>query len=405
MEVFPEDYIRSVVGKAALAFNFTEWEYSLQKLGSIGQNYFGVLIPVTLIGKTNGEGVNVALVLKLAPTDERYRVSGAVTLMFAREVFVYSTLLQHYRAQQQTLTLPRYVVPASYYVCGDYCREAIVLEDMTNNGYRPYTHSMFLDVNHVTEALKSLAIFHANSFILKIRNFEQYDEASNVCVPLTKKTNQRFMQVMEDRLNKAIQKFDNTNYGSLFETLKQSHVKYVEATYTSVSKTCICHGDIWKENILFKYEGDTPTFACLIDYQTARLSSPAYDVLYLITSSTDTELRQQYFHDLLDIYYTQFEKVLHCAGLQSQEIYSRKLFDKDLQTVAPACVIVANTALWLASGLQQEGHVRSKRVLVTDEDKAAAAENYKQIMRGIIDDFLSYEYLCMCYQNNETMFV
>lgn len=116
-------------------------------------------------------------------------------------------------------------------------------------------------------------------------------------------------------------------------------------------------------------------------------------MLYLIISSTDTNLRRSHYYQLLDIYYQTFEQLLKEVGLESQCLYSRQSFDQDLRVVWPACLITANTALWLSNGLQEEGHVRSKHVWSTREEKDIAVGRYKEIIKAIIDDFCDYGYL------------
>ncbi|KAJ2954776.1 hypothetical protein O0L34_g3080 [Tuta absoluta] len=389
-----DQIINEILENVASDLELKEFVYSLQKFNEMGQNYFGVLIPVELSGKVNGRENKVQIVLKLAPTDERYRVSGALTIFFSREIFVYSTLIKEFQSTERKLALEPYVVPVCYYVRRDYCREVVALQDMTAAGYKPYTNSFFLDYQHVALSLKSLATFHAHSFILKHLNTQLYEEATKVCVPLSLKSNKRYMDVLEDRLEKALATFAGSKYVSLIKDLKDNQVRLIEAAWNSVAETCICHGDIWKENILFKYEGSSvPISACLIDYQTARVSSPAYDVMYLITTSTDATARRECFSNYINIYYKQLDKLLIQAGLVSNNVYSREALQSDLKTVAPACAIVANTALWLASGCQQEGHVRSKRVLHTEEERKAAIGSYRIIIKDVIDDFISYGYI------------
>ncbi|XP_047985253.1 uncharacterized protein LOC125225530 isoform X2 [Leguminivora glycinivorella] len=136
-----------------------------------------------------------------------------------------------------------------------------------------------------------------------------------------------------------------------------------------------------------------PVEACIIDYQTTRTCSLAYDVLYLITSSTESTLRRQHFRQLLDTYYETFDNYIKSAGYDTKVLYTRTSFDNDLKLVAPACLIVANTALWLSNGLQQEGHVRSKNILSTPEEMSVAVQKYKSIVKDIMDDFFMYGYL------------
>ncbi|XP_013166087.1 PREDICTED: uncharacterized protein LOC106116700 isoform X2 [Papilio xuthus] len=343
------NYIETVVNDVAVACYLKEWSYIEESLDAKAQNYFGVLIPISLEGKINNENVSLKLMLKLAPTDDRYRVSGAVTAMFAREIFVYSKVFSKYQDLQKCLQ-SQYIIPKCYYVCKDYCKEALAIQNMCESGYLPFIHSMFLDVDHLIVSLKSLAKFHALSFVMEFKETELFAEH-----------------------------------------LKQNCTKYIEDVYSSSERNCLCHGDIWKENILYKYEDNKPVSACLIDFQTARISSPAFDVLYLITSSANSKLRQKHFVSLIEIYYSTLLEFFKDANFEN--VYSHRQLEKDLKTVGPACFIVANTALWLSSGLQQEGHVRSKKILQSEFEIAMAVDNYKAIIKGILDDFIGYGYL------------
>lgn len=99
---------------------------------------------------------------------------------------------------------------------------------------------------------------------------------------------------------------------------------------------------------------------------------------------------------MLEVYYEIFSNALNQAKLEPRTLYPRTSLYSDLRVVGPACFIIANTALWLASGLQEDGHVRSKRVWNTEEEKAMAVESYKCLIKALIDDFTTYGYLCMC---------
>ncbi|CAH2985983.1 unnamed protein product [Chilo suppressalis] len=388
-----QEYIKIVMADVNSVLKLTDFSYKQKEFKNIGQNYFGIVVPVVVSGEDKGNKVTLSLVLKLAPTDERYRASGAVTRMFAREMYVYSTLLTNYR--KFLLDYPsdlQYASPKCYYICEDFCKEVIVMQNMCAEGYKTYVDKVFLDHDHMIESLKALAIFHSLSFVLNERDPSHYDEAAKMFPPLMEKYNKRFVEVILDRLEKVIELFENTEYLTLLTELKTNLVKYLEAATLSTWKLCICHGDVWKENILYKYENHKPVSACLIDYQTTRICSAAFDTLYLITISSDTNLRRAHYKNFLDIYYEQLAKALRSAGIDPDLTYSRSMFDDDLNTVAPACFIVANTALWLSNGLQEEGHVRSKQVFKTQEEKTKAVVNFKTVVRNIIDDYKSYGY-------------
>lgn len=255
MSGISEEYLGTILRKIATVNHIHSWSYNQVNFESVAQNYFGILIPVVLSGTCKGKEVKFHIVLKLAPTNELYRVSGAVTVMFAREVFMYSVVLKKYQELQEHLPInSQYIIPQCYFVQEDYCKEALALQDMCEDGYRPYTRNMFLDLEHTLISLKSLAKLHALSFILRNKSPKLYEEILSTCIPLTEHTNVRYMEVVKDRLDKALKHFSGTEYILLLKKLKKNCAKYFNAAFKSVQNTCLCHGDIWKENILYKYE-------------------------------------------------------------------------------------------------------------------------------------------------------
>lgn len=254
MNNISEEYIKSVIANVASHNSLCDWKYTVRNFESIGQNYFGVLIPIVLTGNRDDGETNLHMVLKLAPTDERYRVSGALTSFFSREIYFYSILLAVYNKLQSAF--PRFtpfISPDCYYFCKEYCREVIAIQDMSVQGYKTYTRK-FLTYEHIIVSLTELAKFHALSFILKMKYSNIYEEVVKVCQPLKEKTNKRFMNILENRLDKAMLHFKDTKYITLLNNLRNHYVNYIEMIAVAVKGTVICHGDIWKENVLYKYE-------------------------------------------------------------------------------------------------------------------------------------------------------
>ena len=255
MNAISVKYLQTVMTNLASELHLKDWSFIEQTFENAAQNYFGVLIPIHLTGKISENYINFSIVLKLAPTDDRFRVSGAITLMFAKEIFVYSELLPKYQDLQNSLPLrSQHIIPECYYVCKKYCNEVICMENMCFKGYKPFVNNMFLDLNHTIVAIKSLAKLHSLSFVLKEKNLKFYEEAKSVCVPLTEGSNKRYLEILIDRLKKALNKFRNTCYVPLLEELKHNCINLIESTAFSVKTVCLCHGDIWKENIMFQYQ-------------------------------------------------------------------------------------------------------------------------------------------------------
>lgn len=250
-----DEYLNNVLDNIAIKWEFESWNYEKHIFQKIAQNYFGVIIPSILCGKRKGKEISFNLVLKLAPTDERYRVSGAVTHFFLREIFVYSDILPKYKKIQSEInTLSDFIAPECYYLNKDYCNEIIVMQNMCVDGYIPLVNDSFLDIEHLMISIKCLAKFHALSLILRERDTSLFDIAQTTCVPLSRKANERFIIILLDRLKKALEVFSNTQYVPALQRLERDCDTFVEACSKSVNQLVLCHGDIWKENLLFKYE-------------------------------------------------------------------------------------------------------------------------------------------------------
>lgn len=98
------------------------------------------------------------------------------------------------------------------------------------------------------------------------------------------------------------------------------------------------HGDLWINNLLFKYEKGVPVDLVFVDYQMSFYSSPGIDINYFLNTSPRLEVRQQSRDELVKSYYLEFSKTLNIlddAGWKTplisldemkQEIETREFF-------------------------------------------------------------------------------
>ena len=85
--------------------------------------------------------------------------------------------------------------------------------------------------------------------------------------------------------------------------------KMIDAYNVSRKETvmCLCHGDFWTNNIMFKYdeEGAIQDFA-MIDWGNVGWRSSVLDLQYLIYSSTQHDLRKDHLQEVQMLYYNTF---------------------------------------------------------------------------------------------------
>lgn len=221
---------------------------------------------------------------------------------------------------------------------GDLDGEIIAMEDLGKQGYRMTDRLKGLDLDHCSLVLKvrlstiilfyllslkqiyysliqELAAFHAISLAMKVFDKKTFFEAERKMheVVFTENAREFYSQVLDNTLNGAVSSlssFSNANgeldkpieilkrlKGEQLYSIMEEHVKNSSDTWK-----VICHGDLWINNFMFHYHNGKVKHVKFVDLQTIRYSNLTCDVLMLIYSSTEGELRHSHLDHLLGIY-------------------------------------------------------------------------------------------------------
>jgi len=93
----------------------------------------------------------------------------------------------------------------------------------------------------------------------------------------------------------------------------------------------VCHGDMWNNNVMFKYDGDgRVTSARLVDLQCAMLSRPAYDVVNVIFQNVRPDVRARHWKDMLTTYLHALSAELLACGVDPS-VYDVQRLEEDIQ--------------------------------------------------------------------------
>lgn len=192
------------------------------------------------------------------------------------------------------------------------------MPDLSAQGYKVHPVEKFFDRNHVLTAISSIARFHAvfcnyltkNSFTTSYNFLEENKHimtepifkdcpwlraAALTCANVLKEFSPNWKHYPADLLDKL------TNlYIKACDTVKE----YEETL------NVIIHKDLWANNILFKYTGESPTNAVLIDFQCTRIAPPAFDVMVFLYLNTSEKFRNCHETEVLDHYYKIFSENL-----------------------------------------------------------------------------------------------
>lgn len=131
--------------------------------------------------------------------------------------------------------------------------------------------------------------------------------------------------MMEYPNSKAEKKFNSYEFGTLYD--KCSKLCCDRNTPTSV----IAAGDCWAPNFLVRDIGQDKKEALILDFQLARCASPITDLSLLVYSCTQKSFRDQYYDDILKMYYSELSSAIKSLGSEPEKIYPWDLFMREVK--------------------------------------------------------------------------
>lgn len=267
---------------------------------------------------------NESFFIKTLPRKSEYQNRIASELRVSeKEKFLYDFLLP----ELEKYDYPTDFAPKCYYINA----ETFVLENMKVKDFAVMERGKFFDLDHCKAALKALALYHAGSVV--------YEEARSKELGRTYKILEENPKALQD----AYFSSDPESFGNNFLELSKDCIKILlpmldkpkewqdmllekiasfdptKALHQELPtrKTCT-HGDLWSNNLLFRYSKENQINCCLLDFQMIRYHHPAYDVLLCIYCNTTRAFRKEHLSQLLEFYHQNFRQILEKHGLDCE---------------------------------------------------------------------------------------
>ncbi|XP_065199884.1 uncharacterized protein LOC135831381 [Planococcus citri] len=225
----------------------------------------------------------------------------------------------------------------------------LVLEDLSETGYKCGSHARKLDFEHCIHALRSLAKFHALSVKLE----------STLGLPELVKRNALFNTTRVRDLAIAIAKrippfIDSIpqhikhlypNMITQFRNLSAENLIDIKNSSSCYKFNVLNHGDFSINNIMYNYDAfGTVRHVKIIDFQLSHWSSPANDLLFFTITSMKFEVYQKYFPVLLKIYLDTLRKILCQLGCPTPAYDVQSLLD-DMDTLYPYALYILSCVM------------------------------------------------------------
>lgn len=303
-----------------------EFDIDLKSASKQGDNFIGIVHRVTYKRKDD-EGQShhqekilgkneLAIILKVAPTNLARREAFGSRKFFLREMYVYNDLLSYFDEFQRAKSID---IPNEGF--NEYVRcyrtidvepnESLLLEDLSAKSFSMIDrHTEVITADHVKLVLQAMGKFHATSFAIKDQKPDKFKEITSSI------SEEIFLYEGHEAFKKYFGILQKKTMDAITGTeLMKSYDKLIEKSFYDTIVACVigesaepyaivCHGDCWSNNTLFKYdENGKPIEVCLIDWQITRYASPVTDILYYIFGCVGTELRQSHYNIFLKTYH------------------------------------------------------------------------------------------------------
>uniref|UniRef100_A0A1I8PK60 CHK kinase-like domain-containing protein n=1 Tax=Stomoxys calcitrans TaxID=35570 RepID=A0A1I8PK60_STOCA len=251
----------------------------------------------------------VSFMMKVGQDTELYREMLKPHNVFDVEMGIYTDVIPELQEMFLDAGLNVRFSPKAYKLPTDEMH--MLLENLKTQGFRNSNRLEGLDMKHSKCVLQKLAQWHAASAV-RVATKGRYPDyiakgyIKPQCYEIVKGLYENSKQV----LLQCIKEYSNSDM--YYDKVVQLQNNIVDELYKTIEREedgdvfkVLTHGDIWSNNIMFKYDEDNGEVleTYFVDFQTPRYTSPAPDLLYFILSSCKYEIKLEKFDYLVAFYH------------------------------------------------------------------------------------------------------
>ncbi|KAK7082820.1 hypothetical protein SK128_022979 [Halocaridina rubra] len=327
-----------------------------------GDNFISYVTSVRVKYFLNNAEQHVIYVVKLNPLRDFEAFEEFTTKMFVKEIDFYRNFLPELNSVLESLKLPPLRLPKCFHATKEPGKELIILEDLRSSGFTMAKRQKGLDYRHVLLVIKELARLHASSVFLQKKYAKQDLTERHPFLRLewsssASKESKQFNMIMAKSNENIISMLNHIGgYQKAVNWITKHKNRFVDIVQDMIKRAppfdVVCHGDIWNNNILFRYDTrGSPAEVMLIDLQGSRLASLGTDLNHFLFTSLNGDVRQPNIQAFLTAYMDSFQEVLELGGIKmpfsfkdlQQEFKNRHLYGLIYaKIVLPTVVLESN---------------------------------------------------------------
>lgn len=275
--------------------------------------------------------------VKAVPTAPSQREFGMENGAFFKEYRMFTKLVS--LLKKHDINILENVIPKTYL-----CRvnDVLVEEDLVEQGFVKLKQQFSLEFQEVVAVMKALARFHAAFLILEEKIGHRLGRTYRLNQEFNKEFEETFygtkteisisaMEACKTGARASVEMFHSEERTLDKETLFNLLARGINKQEANVKpserfRNTITHGDLWVNNVLFRYENGAAKDCRIIDFQSYRYHPPAHDVLGILHLTTDREFRSKYLSKSLNIYFEELSTIFSDHGLP--DLISKEEFEE-----------------------------------------------------------------------------
>ncbi|XP_036329240.1 uncharacterized protein LOC118741392 [Rhagoletis pomonella] len=251
--------------------------------------------------------------------------------MLTKEAAIYERLLNELRKMTTNIWCAQ---------CYFTRRDLFVMQNIVDLGYEPVENpAEFLTQSQMDVLLKSLATMHASSITYEERKqVDIGEQLKNVLREMTVSPKVVFYTAGVRAVLAVARVHPAFQSEALQKFIADELPRHLDSVYEMVNpsskyRNVFCHRDLWGGNLFFSKSQPDAEPVVLVDYQLARYSPPAIDVLMVVYLNITPQQRKTLKYWYYDRYYNYFADELKRQGVDAEQQLSRNEFEQSLKSL------------------------------------------------------------------------